>query len=160
MLVLVVLMNNVISENQKQTGSFYTPSNIAHYLVRQSLYIWLNLHRTAKTEITQIENDEQFFDFINEWDPGTLEEILPKLIILDPAVGEGIFLLEAASIIEKIYQTISTNTIDRKVFRKKIICNHIHGWDIQPRAIGTTKWKIIQWIQETPLNSIDAQLEW
>ena len=58
----------------------------------------------------------------NERDPGTLREIFPELIILDPAVREGIFLLEAASIIEKIYQTISTNTIDRKVFRKKITC--------------------------------------
>ncbi len=110
----------------KKKGAYFTPSNIASYLI------------------------ECIFQF-----KGKTGKIIDSKI-LDPSCGGGEFLIQAAQFLlnelksKKIYNKTETEEI---LLRKSIVIDSIFGIDIDPMAILITKLRLLFWIYMPKLNS-------
>lgn len=146
--------------DRKRRGTFYTPSEIVHYMCRESL-----LRYTANN--TQVPYEEletlfQYSDFLEPEDyclPGSIRQnlriidhLLENVKVFDPAVGSGVFLLGMLNEIVKI-----RNTITRFLFAEKCILpknrhpyrlketaikNCLFAKDIDRRAVEITKLRL------------------
>ena len=125
---------------RKTTGSFYTPREIANYMVDESLKQHLKTHADV---------DDSKLAELFEGEPGTspfsweksqrLAKILRNVKVLDPACGSGAFpmgvLHRSVDLLSKL-EGFSDNLYDLKLH---LIENCIYGVDIQPIAVQISK---------------------
>ncbi|TET12578.1 MAG: hypothetical protein E3J82_04325, partial [Candidatus Thorarchaeota archaeon] len=88
-------------ESNKRTGSFYTPYRVAEYIASNSLTRWL-CERTGFNASQSGNADE-----LNRIDKKHILSALSQIQVLDPAVGEGVFLLAAANWLESTRQMLN-----------------------------------------------------
>ena len=140
-----------VSHNERQNliGGYYTEKYIAKILVKRSLLQWFSDCLIIQ-EITPLNNslsyDDNHFLKIPQEQRITLNQKLKNTKILDPAVGAGVFLIESAKFLEKIYQFIQGKSNEQETLRLSIVKNHLFGWDIKNIAIETTKNELAKWI--------------
>jgi len=155
-------------ERQNLIGGYYTEKYIAKILVKRSLIQWFSDCLIIQ-EITPLNNslsyDDNHFLKITQEQRITLNQKLKNTKILDPAVGAGVFLIESAKFLEKIYQFIQGKSNEQETLRLSIVKNHLFGWDIKNIAIETTKNELAKWIMgEKPTyyesyNDLELNLE-
>ncbi|MFM7332452.1 MAG: DNA methyltransferase, partial [Brachymonas sp.] len=99
--------------NQKAFGAYYTRPEITGYLAQQSIEK-LILERIAEPAIPELKLKEIKFDSVPEllarMDARTalklVNEVLPSITILDPAVGSGAFLVAALKTLINVYYAV------------------------------------------------------
>ncbi len=104
----------VTREERRNTGMYYTPVAIARYVVRKAMERWLPLARQGKRSVT----------------------------ILDPACGDGIFLVET---IRSLFGGGSSSHVIEHLEAR------IHGIDIDDVALRAAKVSMIHAMEESKI---------
>ncbi|MHA1899883.1 MAG: Eco57I restriction-modification methylase domain-containing protein [Promethearchaeota archaeon] len=123
-------------ERQNLLGAYYTEKYIAKIIVHHTLQYWFFGNLLQDENLLNLSRDQR----------NKIKIKLEKTKILDPAVGSGVFLIESAKYLEKIYRIILPKKIDQKERRLSIVQNHLFGWDIKNLAVETTKNELSKWI--------------
>ena len=148
--------------NQKAFGAYYTRSEITEYLCERSI------HSVILAKVNQ--NSVRQFDDLNELmmrlDGALcillLDEILPRLSILDPACGSGAFLVAAMKNLLDVYgavygriEVLNDHYLSSELakirrdhpslnyyIRKRIITDNLYGVDIMDEATEIARLRL------------------
>lgn len=163
----MVFENLYQEDDRHQTGAYYTPREIVHYMCRQVIDGFLR----DQTGVTQDALDWLRGEAI-DWtvsdrrlDPGTqtaLHHALDNVTVLDPAVGSGAFLVGTMQEIVLLRRGLEQSQTDADLdpasldiaeWKRRAITQSLHGVDINPMAIEICKLRL--WLSLV----IDLQLE-
>lgn len=130
-------MQNLKTMNgDKPTGSFYTPKDIAGYIAENTIEGYLK--RASKYSILT-----QGFHAAND-NPGLLQSLIDRIRILDPAVGEGIFLLAAGEYLLQLRQRYG-DTRKNEEIKAHIVKNNLFGVDLLSLPTRKTRRLLLNW---------------
>ncbi len=147
-------------------GIVYTPGDISEYIVRETL------NPILYPEMTPAGHPSPTSVSI-ELEKARLPERIANIRILEPACGEGIFLLTAAiylfGLIDIAQEGRLTNE-QRREIRKQIVTTNLFGFDTDERgvkhirkALGwwaeTSDWSALRPEPFSPLGTCDSALE-
>ncbi len=124
---------------KKRTGSYYTPEHLASLITKDTIFKWLS--ERVDAPIRNVED-------LVELSTTTRKELLKGVkcvTILDPAVGEGVFLLAAANWLKKIRISLGDKDTEKKQ-RQSIAADCLFGVDYAQHAIISCKNKISDWV--------------
>jgi hypothetical protein len=148
--------------NQKEFGAYYTRPEITEYLCDRTINK-LVVDKVNTLADKDFKNLPQLFAGLNtDLCLLLLNEILPKLTLLDPACGSGAFLVAAMKTLIPIYQTITgkiafSNDEGLKAWlaeiqqdhasldyyiKKRIITDNLYGVDIMEEATEIAKLRL------------------
>ena len=155
--------------NQKAFGAYYTRPEITSYLAERSIHK-LILERIQKPAIPELGLKEVKFDSVPDllakMDPRTalklVDEVLPSITILDPAVGSGAFLVAALKCLINVYYAVVgraemgaspelKNWLARiqqdhpsvgYYIKRRIVTDNLHGVDIMEEACEIAKLRL------------------
>ena len=137
---------------RKATGAFYTPREVVEYMVEQSLieYLTTALQTTRsgklREEIEEFVYSQQLPDAL-ETKLQTLQEVLDKIKVLDPACGSGAFPIGVLQKLIALKQELlqakqpKKQLIATDIYRLKLdtLQKSIYGVDIQPMAVELSR---------------------
>jgi hypothetical protein len=156
---------------RKVTGIFYTPLPVARFIVAQVLAPWARDQRfeslaSAHPSGTSEPHDSsrppatKFSDLASGGKADLATEATPgsQLRILDPACGDGVFLLAAASWLWERYgerdadrgcERMAAGIDDRPevAARVNLIRRHLYGVDTDARAVQAARWRLAWWAE-------------
>ena len=125
-------------QEKKRLGSFYTPIELARLITTESMDKWFEKKRRS------LINDTHGTDLSSTRIRNRLLAIVNNIRILDPSVGEGVFLIAAAEWIEKKQRSLSDGRpIESR--RRKIVEESLYGVDISSAAIKSCAKKLKEW---------------
>lgn len=143
---------NALEGTQKEAGAYYTADDMTYYLCKKTIYPKL-LQKAG----LRYKTIEETLEKGNLEELKTLFNVLKLIRILDSAVGSGHFLLDALSVLERVYEGLrerGIHTLTKKEIREHIITENLYGVDIMAGAIETCQLRMFLSIAET-YNSID-----
>ena len=120
--------------NAKETGSYYTPKYIAQYIVDRTLHAWLK---------DFIDKDYYKIEKLDESIRKILLGRVKRIRILDPAVGEGVFLCAVADSLLKLRQLLCESKTPDKIREDIIKC--LYGVDIVKQAVSNCVKNLAKW---------------
>jgi hypothetical protein len=149
----------VYGSDRKTTGSYYTPSELVHQLIKTALepVIEDKLAEVRSQTSTPSNPDEL---------KRNLEQALLSLKICDPACGSGHFLLAAARRVGKELAKVRTGEAEPgsqplKLAVRDVIQNCIYGVDLNSLAVDLCK--VALWIEgfpgKLPLSFLDHRIK-
>ena len=156
--------------DRQSKGAFYTPRHIVHFMCQESLISYLSTNSIVPEDDLRIfitkgdlavnsiirANEEkkkyngkqytkiQLPDSIKE-NSNTLENLLQKVKVIDPAVGSGAFPvgmmneIVKARYILRLLNMVDDNEIDLYKLKKETIENSLYGVDLELSATDITK---------------------
>jgi hypothetical protein len=155
--------------NQKAFGAYYTRPEITGYLADRSIH-QLILERVAEPAMPELNFKEVKFDTVADllarMDGRTacklVNEVLPSITILDPAVGSGAFLVAALKSLINVYYAVvgraemgasaELQTWLRSIqqdhpsvgyyIKRRIVTDNLHGVDIMEEACEIAKLRL------------------
>ncbi len=155
--------------NQKAFGAYYTRPEITSYLADRSIHK-LILERVYEPAIPELKIKEVKFDSVPDllakMDARTalklVNEVLPSITILDPAVGSGAFLVAALkSLINVYYAVVGRAEMGASTelknwlqhiqkdhpsvgyyIKRRIVTDNLHGVDIMEEACEIAKLRL------------------
>lgn len=155
--------------NQKAFGAYYTRPEITGYLAERSVHK-LILERIHEPAMPELGLKEVSFDSVPEllarMDARTalklVNEVLPSITVLDPAVGSGAFLVAALKVLINVYYAVvgraelgvSTELQNwlRGIqkdhpsvgyyIKRRIVTDNLHGVDIMEEACEIAKLRL------------------
>jgi len=155
--------------NQKAFGAYYTRPEITGYLAERSIYK-LILERVYEPAMPELKIKEVKFDNVAEllarMDARTalklVNEVLPSITILDPAVGSGAFLVAALKTLINVYYAVVgraelgesselqnwLRSIQKDhssvgyYIKRRIVTDNLHGVDIMEEACEIAKLRL------------------
>lgn len=155
--------------NQKAFGAYYTRPEITGYLAERSIH-QLILERVHEPAVPELKLKEIKFDTVADllarMDARTalklVNEVLPSITILDPAVGSGAFLVAALKTLVNVYYAVvgraelgaSTELQNwlRHIqkdhpsvgyyIKRRIVTDNLHGVDIMEEACEIAKLRL------------------
>jgi hypothetical protein len=155
--------------NQKAFGAYYTRPEITNYLAERSVHK-LVLERIHAPAVPELGLKEISFasvpDLLAKMDNGTalklVNEVLPSINILDPAVGSGAFLVAALKVLVNIYSAVvgraELGASDALQFwlksiqkehpsvayylKRRIVTDNLYGVDIMQEATEIAKLRL------------------
>jgi len=155
--------------NQKAFGAYYTRPEITGYLAERSIHqlILERIHQPALPELGLKEvKFDSVPDLLAKMDPRTalklVNEVLPSITILDPAVGSGAFLVAALKCLINVYYAVVgraemgasqalTQWLERirqdhpsvgYYIKRRIVTDNLHGVDIMEEACEIAKLRL------------------
>jgi len=131
-------------EIKKKLGAFYTPSEIANFMCKEALIYYLAGHLEDKVKIEDIERFIKNGEISNSiiQNAEIIDSYLSEITICEPAVGEGVFLVEMLKEITKARKSLLPFTgknLSEFDIKRHCIENSFYGVDIDQRAVETTK---------------------
>lgn len=165
-----VFENTLAEEERGKKGTFYTPREIVHFMVKDSLYRFL----VNETPLIS----EEIHSFIFGTEPVdkigfTKDELrlidnkLENIKVIDPAVGSAAFPVEMMQVLVNLRKQLSVSVgknINEITLKKKFIKNNLYGVDIDSGAIEIAKLRL--WLslvvdyektEAEPLPNLDFQ---
>ena len=155
--------------NQKAFGAYYTRPEITGYLAERSTHK-LILERIREPALPELGLPEVRFDSVDEllarMDARTalrlVNDVLPGITILDPAVGSGAFLVAALKCLVNVYYAVVGRAemgasselqawlgrIQHKhpsvgyYIKRRIVTDNLHGVDIMEEACEIAKLRL------------------
>ncbi len=155
--------------NQKAFGAYYTRPEITGYLAERSIH-QLILERVHEPAIPELKLKEIKFDTVADllarMDARTalklVNEVLPSITILDPAVGSGAFLVAALKTLINIYYAVvgraemgASSELKNWLthiqkdhasvgyyIKRRIVTDNLHGVDIMEEACEIAKLRL------------------
>lgn len=141
---------------EKDLGEFYTPSQISTYLVKNTIFPYIfdkiNYYFGTSYKYWGGEDMLQAFDPLNKTHLEFLFNVCKDLKILDPAVGNGHFLLETMVTLEKIYNYLNKRGLinwEVDQIREHILTNNLYGVDINKDTIRECQRRLTTVIKQT-----------
>jgi hypothetical protein len=119
----------------KPTGSFYTPEDIAGYIVENTIEGYLSC--ASKQSI--FDQHSHVHD-----EPRLVGSLIDGIRILDPAVGEGIFLLAAGEYLLQLRQRYGDTRTTEEI-KRHIVKNNLFGVDLLSLPIRKTRGLLLNW---------------
>ena len=167
------------SEERKLTGSYYTPEDVVQYIVENSLGQHLadvskelralvNTHAEAHTTAIDDKERRRVEKYTDAELVSFIENRVLSIKVLDPAMGSGHFLVNAAHflsnfIVESLYSTewendsVDTNLLS---WRRRVVEKCIFGVDLNDLATELAKLSL--WLitadKNKPLTFLDHHL--
>jgi hypothetical protein len=156
-------------DKRKETGSYYTPRIVVHFICRESLYQYLVPHLPADRNWewrlrTLIEMDasdwlgqdeiEKLRDLLKPDEGKVILELISQLKCCDPAVGSGAFpvgLLQELLNLNRLARTAANGYVDPARMlgnqwvhdtKAHIVENCLYGVDIQQQAIEICRLRL------------------
>ncbi len=105
-------MQQNLPDRIKELGQFFTPSYIANYIVKNTIWTYLQEEKISDQD---------------------------DLFILDPSVGEGIFLVAAKDFLTNLWEAESAKDSTSNEIKKNVVFNHLYGIDIDPNKVKMTR---------------------
>lgn len=127
--------------NNKQTGSYYTPKSVAQYIVDRTIHAWLK--EFTGYDYNQIET-------LSESERNTILDAVKAVRILDPAVGEGVFLCTAADSLLKLRELLG-DSVD-SIREDTIEC--LYGVDIVNEAVRKCVENLKMWMKSSESSAV------
>lgn len=155
--------------NQKAFGAYYTRPEITGYLAERSIH-HLILERVYEPAVPELKLKEIKFDTVADLLAGMdtrtalklVNEVLPSITILDPAVGSGAFLVAALKTLINIYYAVVgraelgasadlqnwLRAIQKDhpsvgyYIKRRIVTDNLHGVDIMEEACEIAKLRL------------------
>lgn len=152
-----VFENLLAKEERGQSGTFYTPRGIVHFMCVESLSRYLadssGMSLDAIKQLIELDPDSQettFNQLLSKEQARALKQALDTVKICDPAVGSGAFPLGMMQVILSVRQAIARRegmTVQRgslmmSQWKRDIIANNLYGVDIKPEAIEIAKLRM------------------
>jgi hypothetical protein len=113
----------------RQTGTYYTPANLAYDIADQALRAFLNSHIGNPLDTNLLLDD------LNENDRERNLKHLENIAVLDPAVGEGVFLKAAGQWLETTRRALGDDR-SVQVLRSEIVERNLFGVDVRQDAVS------------------------
>ncbi|WP_414756202.1 Eco57I restriction-modification methylase domain-containing protein [Anabaena sp. CCY 9910] len=149
----------VFGSDRKTTGSYYTPPQLVHQLIKTALEpVIEDKLAQARSQTSTPSNPDEL--------KRNLEQGLLSLKICDPACGSGHFLLAAARRVGKELAKVRTGEAEPgseplKLAVRDVIQNCIYGVDLNPLAVDLCK--VALWIEgfpgKLPLSFLDHRIK-
>lgn len=141
--------NTTKTSKRKKDGIFYTPEYIVDYIVKNSLWTWLEeqFEILKKTKFKQSKKmkDETFVAKEKELYVA-YQQILQNVKVLDPACGSGAFLVKVFDYLleenVRVMNVLSDGQewlFDLYDMAKGILTNNIYGVDLNAESVEITK---------------------
>lgn len=153
-----VFENLLAAQERGQSGTFYTPRGIVHFMCVESLcrYLADSTGMNPETIKQLIELDPDITDtalkqLLTKEQARKLKQALEEVKCLDPAVGSAAFPLGMMQVILAVRQAIAHREDGRPVergsltisqWKRDIIANNLYGVDIKPEAIEIAKLRM------------------
>ena len=140
-------------EDRKDSGAFYTPKEVVHYMCQQAIISYLSndFESNAIEGLVIHENIESKYIKTHK------EDIIKKLNsikILDPAIGSGAFPMGMLHEIVNIILLLKPSIENIAQLKREIVQNSIYGIDIEYSAVEIAKlrfWLSMVVDEETPV---------
>jgi hypothetical protein len=155
--------------NQKAFGAYYTRPEITGYLAERSIHKMI-LERVHEPAMPELDLKEIRFDTVSDllarMDARTalklVNDVLPSITILDPAVGSGAFLVAALKCLINVYYAIvgraemgASSELQAWLthiqqdhasvgyyIKRRIVTDNLHGVDIMEEACEIAKLRL------------------
>ncbi|KQC10220.1 MAG: hypothetical protein APR62_12460 [Smithella sp. SDB] len=164
-----VFENTLAEEERGKKGTFYTPREIVHYMVKSSLFQFLLNETEIKPAILHdiIYHEEANLDVLHKDQIRLLDSKLENIKVLDPAVGSAAFPVEMMQVLVRLRKLLNVKVgknINEVTLKKQFIKNNLYGVDIDPGAIEIAKLRL--WLalivdydknEAEPLPNLDFQ---
>ncbi len=165
-----VFENTLAEEERGNKGTFYTPREVVHFMVKDSLLRYL-INETSfnKNKLHQFIFSEKQLDEVgfSKEEIRILDGKLEEIKILDPAVGSAAFPVEMMQVLVNLRKQLNVSVgenINEVTLKKKFIKENLYGVDIDSGAIEIAKLRL--WLalivdyeksEAEPLPSLDLQ---
>ena len=123
---------------KKSTGTFYTPDPLAKMIAHDVIFAWL-----SKKSGSTIINLKHLKNLKKQQQKNLLSDI-SEISILDPAVGDGVFLVAAGDWLLKIRTNLGDNESENEI-RSEIVKNCVFGVDLSKQAIDDCIQRLADW---------------
>ena len=171
------VFENLLEEAERgQTGTFYTPRPIVHYLARRALWLYLKEQTGLpddRLEIAFSEDDRGDTALLRPHEADKIERALDRVRVLDPAVGSGAFLVgmlhELIALRRACYRArgveVPRGSSLVAKWKRDFIAHSLYGVDIKPEAVEIARLRL--WLslvvdlardQVEPLPNLDYKL--
>ena len=153
-----VFENMLAAEERGQSGTFYTPRGIVHFMCVESLSHYLADESGVDLEVVKqlAEFDPELPDtdlkkLLTKEQTKKLKQALESVKVCDPAVGSGAFPLGMMQVILSVRQAIAQResgvaiqrgSLTMSEWKRDIIANNLYGVDIKPEAIEIAKLRM------------------
>jgi len=143
--MLGYIFENLIDYN-KDTGTFYTPKEIVHFMTQESIIEYLNTH--LKKERIYIEDmvKNQNANHFEDDELSKINQLLDDIRICDPAIGSGTFSL---GILQEIFNLkalinfkLGLDVWSPVIVKQNIIQNSIYGVDLDEGAVEIARLRL------------------
>jgi hypothetical protein len=124
--------------HKKSTGTFYTPEALASMIAHDAILAWLsgrsgeNLQSVDNLESLERSNREKL-----------LKDVM-EISILDPAVGDGVFLVSAGNWLSQILNALGDNRAEKEQ-RRSIVRRGLYGVDLAKHAVKSCIKRLSEW---------------
>lgn len=152
-----VFENLLAADERGQSGTFYTPRGIVHFMCVESLSRYLAdesgvdlevVKRLAEYETEM--SDAELRKLLSTEQTKKLKQALESVKVCDPAVGSGAFPLGMMQVILSVWQAIrqreggslKRGSLAMSELKRNIIANNLYGVDIKPEAIEIAKLRM------------------
>jgi hypothetical protein len=128
----------ILRQANRKTGAFYTPWPLAYDIASRTLWAALgdltgvSLHKLGTAELDSAERENAI-------------QVLKELRVLDPAVGEGVFLLATADWLLKTRKELGDELPEHSM-KREIVGDCLHGVDIDERALCSCREALQEWV--------------
>ncbi|MHA2500478.1 MAG: Eco57I restriction-modification methylase domain-containing protein, partial [Candidatus Hodarchaeales archaeon] len=135
-------------KSAKSLGAIYTPNSITTLMAQSVLVDYIN----SELSVSYSSYDDLLMENKKQNQQRILER-LKNIKIVDPACGSGHFLLDMLFQLEAIYYAFQKNTpslvsISKADIRQQIVLNNLFGVDINPKAVGKCKLRLLHTLAE------------
>lgn len=142
-----VFENTLAEEERGKKGTFYTPREIVHFMVKEALWQFLKNETDLTHKVLHefIYNPEYDLEDISKPDLRLIDKKLETVKILDPAVGSAAFPVEMMQVLVNLRKRLDVKVgknISEVSLKKQYIKNNLYGVDIDSGAIEIAKLRI------------------
>ena len=171
--ILGYIFEKSIGDFRKASGAYYTRSEIANYMSKNTLYGYLFDQTNDKFPKYKIQTLNQLLMYEEDIQIKISDYIillLKDIKICDPFVGSGAFLVSIGNLIVSIYKFIyekirkwdlrynEIREIENDIrpfkdlysMKTFIVQNNLYGIDINPSAVDICKLRLWLWITQPP----------
>lgn len=142
-----VFENTLAEEERNKKGTFYTPREIVHFMVKDSIRQYL--HNETDIELSLLQNfiydEDPDLAFLSPNQIRLIDSKLETIKVLDPAVGSAAFPVEFMQVIIELRKRLDVRVgkhINEVALKKQLIKNNLYGVDIDPGAIEIAKLRL------------------
>lgn len=142
-----VFENTLAEEERNKKGTFYTPREIVHFMVKDSIRQYLHNETDLDLSLLQkfIYDEDSDLAFLTPNQIRLIDSKLETIKVLDPAVGSAAFPVEFMQVIIELRKRLDVRVgkhINEVALKKQLIKNNLYGVDIDPGAIEIAKLRL------------------
>ncbi len=142
-----VFENTLAEEDRGKKGTFYTPREVVHFMVKEALLQYLKNETSIDPETLHdfIFNETFNLEKFSRADVRLIDQKLEGVKVLDPAVGSAAFPVEMMQVLIALRKQLDVKVgknVSEVALRKSFIKNNLYGVDIDSSAIEIAKLRL------------------